>query len=355
MRNPHLLSSGRRHWLLAAGMATGLQWLGQGVAKAQPSLGRVSYGQGSIDTIFTAGYVALKQDYFTHHGLNVTYLNTQSGPRTSQLLAAGRILFGATAATAAPALTIAGKPASLIFGFDRRITYANVIVRKQDFESGRFRSLKDLAGHQIAATQRGSVTSLMAAYLMAQAGIANQVRIQSLGDLASMMDALKTGKVAASMATESMMAQAISEGWGVPVFDGFQDDAWNGYINGDVSGIAVYALNYAIEKRPQAVQAFVNGLVQAQDYINQHTAQEITDLVYAHYLQQLPRSSVLSTVSVYKEKVWLADNIVTPEAYNRMLNIMEVGGQFTKEQLDTVRYEQCVNMSFVRKARGLPA
>lgn len=355
MRNLHLLSSTRRRLIFATGMATGLQLLGQTAARAQITPIRISYGQGSIDPIFTAGYVALKQGYFTGHGLDVNYLNTASGPRTSQLLAAGRILFGATAATAAPALTIAGKPASLIFGFDRRMTYANVIVRKHDFDSGKFRNLKDLSGHQIAVTQRGSVTTLMAAYLMEQAGIAKQVNIQSLGDLATMMEALKTGQIAASMATEAMMSQAIAEGWGVPVFNGFKDEAWNQYIKGDVPGIAVYALNYAIKKRPEVVQAFVDGLVQAQDYINQHTAQEITELVYAYYLRALPKTSVLNTISVYKDKVWLPDNIVTPLAYQKMISIMQAGGQFTQQQLDTVPYERCVNMSFVRKARGLPA
>ena len=57
------------------------------------------------------------------------------------MLAAGQILFGATAATAAPALSLAGKPAVLVFGFDRKLTYANVIVRREDYESGKIRTL----------------------------------------------------------------------------------------------------------------------------------------------------------------------------------------------------------------------
>lgn len=346
-----LLDPKRRHLLLASGAASCLALFGAGRAFAARK--EVSYGQGSIDPIFTAGYVALKQGYFADAGLDVKYLNSQSGPRTNQLLAAKQIFVGATAATAAPALTVAGKPAALIFGFDRRMTYANVLVRKEDYDSGKFRSLKDLANQRIGATQPGSVTALMAIYLTQQADIADKVDIRPLGDLATMLGALKTGSVAATMATASMMEQAVAEGWGTPIFNGIDSEVWNTYMKGDVPGIAAYALREDIEKRPEDIQAFVNGLVKAQDFINQHTPEEITEAIYQDYLNALSRDSVLKAVSDYKANVWLQDNIITEDAYNRMAAIMGDGRQFSNEEMKTVPYSRCVDMSFVRKARGM--
>ncbi len=330
----------------------GASLLGASAAGAQPRLGKAVYGQGSIDPIFTAGYVALKQGYFGEAGLEVEYLNSQSGPRTNQMLAAGQIQFGATAATAAPALTIAGKPAVLVFGFDRRMTYANVLVRKEDFDSGKFRSLKDLAGQRVGATQPGSVTALMAVYLMQRAGIADRVDIRPLGDLATMLGALKTGSVAATMATASMMEQAVLEGWGVPIFDASQDAVWNEFIGGDVPGIAAYTLRETIDKRPEFVQAFVSGLVKAQDLINESSPEQITELVHGDYMSALSKDSVLKAIALYKETVWLEDNVITEEAYGRMAGIMGEGRQFSNEQMKTVPYSRCADMSFVRKARG---
>lgn len=346
-------STRRRQLLLAAGAGASLSLFGPGSALARQSPEKVVYGQGSIDPIFTAGYVALKQGYFADGGLDVEYLNSQSGPRTSQMLAAGQILFGATAATAAPALTLAGKPAALIYGFDRRMTYANVLVRKEDYESGKFRTLKDLAGERIGATQPGSVTSLMAIYLMEQAGIADKVDIRPLGDLATMLGALKTGSVSASMATSSMMEEAIAEGWGVAIFNGVQNDVWMEMMQGDVPGIAAYALRETIEKRPDTVQAFVNGLVKAQDYINTHSAEEVTETIYDSYLNALDRNSILETIRLYKENVWLEDNIITEDAYVRMAKIMGDGRQFSNDEMAKVPYSECVDMSFVKKARGM--
>jgi NitT/TauT family transport system substrate-binding protein len=342
----------RRHFLLAGGALACTGLAGGSLAQSRP---RLAYGQGSIDPIFTAGYVALKKGFFADAGLDVEYMNSQSGPRTNQMLAAGQILFGATAATAAPALTLAGKPAALIFGFDRRMTYANVIVRKADYDAGTLRKLQDLAGKRIGATQPGSVTALMAAYLAQQAGIAGSVDIRPLADLATMLGALKTGSVHASMATASMMEQAIQEGWGVAIFDGTDSETWTRFMGGDVPGIAAYALQDTIDKRPEVVQAFVNGLVKAQDLINTSSAAEITELVHADYMNAIARPAVEKAIALYKESVWLADNLITEEAYDRMARVMGDGRQFSNEQMKQAGYLRCVNMSFVRKARGLAA
>ena len=233
------------------------------------------------------------------------------------------------------------------------MTYANVIVRKADFDSGKFKSLKDLAGQKIGATQPGSVTALMAVYLMQQAGISDKVDIRALGDLATMLAALKTGSVAASMATASMMEQAIQEGWGVAIFNGIDDAVWNEFVGGDVPGIAAYALRDTIDKRPEVVQAFVTGLVRAQDLINGSSAEALTELIYGDYLGALSRPSVVKAITLYSERVWLKNNVITEDAYNRMTRIMGDGRQFSNEEIKTVPYAKCVDMSFVRKARGI--
>ncbi|MFY3977169.1 ABC transporter substrate-binding protein [Achromobacter xylosoxidans] len=349
--SPHFTT--RRRMLAATGALAGVTLIGGRVAFAQPKLGRVVYGQGSIDPFFAAGYVALKKGYFGEAGLEVEYLNSQSGPRTNQLLAAGQIAFGATAATAAPALTLAGKPATLVFGFDRKLTYANVIVRREDFDSGKIKSLKDLAGKRVGATQPQSSTWLMALYLMQKAGVADKVDIRPLGDLATMLGALKTGSVAASMATMSMMEQARQEGWGVPIFDATTEASWNEFMGGDVPGIAALTLQDTIEKRPETVQAFVTGLVKAQDFITAHSAAEIADAIYDDYLNAFPRAAIEKTLGVYKETVFLEDNLITQDAYDRMTAIMGDGRQFSNDEIKTVPYAKCVDMSFVRKARGL--
>ena len=343
------INRARRRMMLATSAGAGLTLAGV-APLVRAAATKVAYGQGSIDPFFSAGYVALAKGFF--EGLDVEYLNSQSGPRTNQLLAAGQIMFGATAATAAPAVTLAGKPAKLIFGFDRKLTYANVIVRRADKDAGTITSLKDLAGKRMGATQPQSSTWLMAKYLTERAGVGNTVDIRPLGDLATMLGALKTGSVSASMASMSMMEQAIAEGWGAPIFDATTDTDWDQFIGGDVPGIAALTLADTIDKHPDVVQAFVTGLVRAQDFITAHSAAEVTDVIHDKFLNAFPRASVEKTIVVYQDTVFLRDNIITPDAYKRMAGIMGEGRQFSNEQMATVPYDTCVDMRFVQRARG---
>ena len=340
----------RRSFLSATGALGAACLLGPRLAFGQGAAGKTVFGLGSIDPFFAAAYVALKKGYFGDAGLDVEYLNSQSGPRTMQMLAAGQIAFGATAATAAPALTLAGKPASLVFGFDRKLTYANIIVRREDYESGKIKSLKDLAGKRVGATQPQSVTWLMAVYLMQQAGVADKVDVRPLGDLATMLGALKTGSVSATMATMSMMEQAREEGWGVPIFDATTDASWQEFMGGDVPGIAALTLQDTIQKRPETVQGFVTAMVRAQSFINDSSAAELTDAIYDDYLSAFPRSAIEKTLAVYQKTVFLKDNIITEDAYQRMLGIMGDDRQFSNEELKKVPYATCVDMSFVQRA-----
>lgn len=124
-------------------------------------------------------------------------------------------------------------------------------------------------------------------------------------------------------------------------------------MGGDVPGIAALTLADTIQKRPETVQAFVGALVKAQDFISAHDAAAITEAIYDDYLSAFPKSAIEKTLGVYKQTVFLSDNLITEDAYQRMSAIMGDGRQFSNDELKTVPYSRCVDMSFVRRARGL--
>ncbi len=329
--------------------AAGLAWGRRAAAQALP---RIGYGCGSIDVIFTVAYVTLKQGYFRDAGLDVDYLNSQSGPRTKQMLAAGQILVGSSGASDPMTVTVAGKPATLIFGLDRKITYANMLVHKDDFDSGRFRVLKDLSGQRIGVTQPQSATWLMAVYLTERAGV-KDAEFRGLGDLSTMLGALKSKQVGATVATMAMMQQGVQQGFAAPIFDVTNDAAWTEAFGGDVPGLGCYVMQDTIARRPAELQAFVSAMVRGQDFINASSAETITDLIHEDYLNGFSKEAVRNTVALYKEKVFTRDNLIGKAEYERLLAIMGGGRQFTDDEVKRVPYEQAVDMRFVRKARNL--
>ena len=124
-------------------------------------------------------------------------------------------------------------------------------------------------------------------------------------------------------------------------------------MGGDVPGIAALTLEDTIQKRPEVVQAFVTAIVKAQDFITANSAAGVTDAIYDDYLSAFPRAAIEKTLAILKDTAFLKDNLITEDAYNRMTAIMGDGRQFSNDDIKTVPYTKCVNMSFVRKARAL--
>lgn len=341
---------GRRQVLAAITAGSGLLAAGRGARAAE--LPVVGFGCGSTDPIFTVAYVTLAKGFFKDAGLQVNYLDSQSGPRTKQMLAAGQITVGASGASDPMTVTVAGKPATLIFGLDRKITYANVLVHKDNFDSGKFRSLKDLSGQSVGVTQPQSATWVMGVYLAEKAG-ATDVTFRGLGDLSTMLGALKSKQVAATVATMGMMQQGIEQGFAVPIFDVTDDAAWTAAFGGDVPGLGCYVMQDSVTRHADALQAFVTAMVRGQDFINASTPEAITDLIRDDYLHAFGRDAVLKTVTLYKTKVFSRDNLISQAEYERLLAITGGGRQFSDADLKQIPYSQAVDMRFVRKARNL--
>lgn len=314
-------------------------------ARAQSA--KYEFGIAGIDPIYSAPYVAFKKGFFKDAGIDIGYLNSQSGPRTKQILTAGQVLIGCSGVNDALATTVAGKPTTVVFGLDRRITYANILIRKED--AGKYKSVADLSGQRLAVTQLQSATWLMAVFI-AEKGGAKDVDIRGLGDFATMLGALKSKQVAATIATSAMLEQMKGEDWAVPLFSIGDDASWKATFGGDVPGIGCYVLQEQIEKNPAAIQAAVTALVKAQDVINTSTPEQLTELLYDDYMSSLPKPTVLSGLTFYKQNVFSRDNIISEDSYKLLENIIK-DRQFTPDQMAKIPYKTAINMDFVKKAR----
>jgi NitT/TauT family transport system substrate-binding protein len=321
-------------------------------AMAQGSGAAVEYGIAGADALHSAAYVADRQGLFAKHALQVSILNSQSGPRSKQMLAAGQLLAATSGCNDSLALTMAGKASVLVFGFDRRIGFANLLVHKESFDSGKIRKVSDLAGQIIAVTQPQSATWLMAVFLADKAGIKDNVQIRGLGDFSTMLGALKSRQVQATIATIGMVDAAVAEGWAVPIFEATSDTEWQATFGGDVPGVGVYVLADSIAKRRGDVQALVDGLVAGQDFLNQSTPEQIAAVVRQEFLSSYTEEAVVKSIRTYQKSLWSRDNLITPDSYQRLVGGIMQGRQITADEAAQMPYEKMVDMSFVTTARG---
>lgn len=315
------------------------------------SLGTVQYGVASVDPTYSMIYLAMKNGYFAEAGLDVEYLDSQSGPRSKQMLAAEQIFTTTTGTNDCVAVTLAGKPAVVVAGFDNRVTFANILASKKSYDAG-IRTVADLKGKKLAVTQPQAATWLMAVYISQHFGVGDDIEILGLGDFTTMMGAVKSGRVDGCMATFAMIDKARQEDWGFPLFDVTAAEQWDSVFGGPVPGVSCYVLKKTRDERPEQVAALVQGLVKATDFCKQKSAEEIADAIHETYLRQYPRDSVINGINTFK-KVWNYDNLVTEEAYNRLIGIMGDGRQYSNEELAKAPYSEVVDMSFVKQARKL--
>lgn len=307
------------------------------------------YGIASIDPIYSAAYVALKKGFFGT-STTINYLNTQSGPRSKQLLAAKQIAAATTGANDSVALSIAGKQSVLVYTFDVRVPFANILINKEVYDSG-INSIEKLNGKSIGITAPQSATWLMAVYMSERAGLKDKVAIRPLGDFSTMMGAVKTKSVDCCMATYAMLEKGKEEGWGVPLFEIVDEAAWNKLFGGSLPGAAAYVLADSIAERPADVQALVTGLCKGTDFIFANSSEDIVDLILADYLTGYSKASAVSAITTFK-KLWSKDNLITADTYGRLASIMS-DRQYSAAEMATATYEKNVDMTFVRKARGL--
>ena len=135
MNNTHAYD--RRSFLGISAGGTLLATLPSAAAWAQARHGKIDYGVASIDALYSAIYVTLKQGYFATEGLDVNYINSQSGPRSKQMLAAGQLFITTTGVNDSVALSLAGKPSTVVFSLDRRVPFANILVHKDNLGPGK--------------------------------------------------------------------------------------------------------------------------------------------------------------------------------------------------------------------------
>jgi NitT/TauT family transport system substrate-binding protein len=146
---------------------------------------RIDYSFGSLDPLNGVTYVAVSKGFFKDEGLDANMIYALSGPRNRQMIAAGQVLIGTAGAVDPLAVTVAGKRMVLVFGNDRRIHYGNILVHRDEWQSGKYRKVADLAGTTVAVTQPNSVTWLMGVYAADKAGIKDKVDFRGMGDLQS--------------------------------------------------------------------------------------------------------------------------------------------------------------------------
>jgi NitT/TauT family transport system substrate-binding protein len=314
----------------------------------------------SVSTfVYGQHLVAKEQKLFEAEGLSVpSFIVPGGGARVVNALTAGQAMFALGDSNHPLKATEKGRDARMIFATDTRCSYANVVVRKELYERGvtSVEALADakLVGRKavVAATAIGSGTYVYGVYVLKRTKAADgkpvNDHVEWVGGGASqtMLGGLKAGKFDAIMAVPEWQWAAEGEGFGKAIYDVLDEKGWNRVFGGPIAVTVGYVLTETIEKSPDLVQAYVNAVYRAQQWIRRAKDDEIADLIYKPYMDTFKREDVVRAVKYYKT-IFDWDLSIQERDYDNGTKV------WVPTALDKpIPYAKAVDMSFVRKAQA---
>ena len=251
----------QKPWMIAVSV-----WLGATVFLS-PALAvekvNIAYIGGTADVGF---YIADAKGYLQQEGVEATFIVFDSSARMVAPLATGDIDVGSGAINAAT-----------YNAFQRGITmravadkarnkgdysYQALVVRKDLWDSGAVRSLKDLKGRKFVTTANGGNESAVIEEALRAVGLTSADLDMSLLSMPQQVAAYASGALDASILPEPFLSAAIKQGTVVSLtpMSKLRDD--------DVSGVIVYGDAF-IKTRPEVarkvMRAYIRGL---RDYVD---------------------------------------------------------------------------------------
>jgi len=235
--------------------------------------------------------VAERKGYFKDEGLEVEIPDFAGGARALQALVGGSadMVSGAYEHT----INMAAKKQP-IKAVVLQMKYSSIALVMSKEKAAKYKGPKDLKGWKIGVTAPGSSTNMFVNNLLAKEGLKpTDVSIVGVGTGAGAVAAMEKGELDAISNLDPVLTQLESTGKFVAVADSRTEKGMKDIYGGDYHASVIYITEEFIKKNPNTVQAVVNAMVRADQWIAKATPQEIVDLMPAEYKAGNP--------SLYKE------------------------------------------------------
>ena len=285
-------------------------------------------------------YVAIANGYFEEEGLEIELTTGQGADKVMTAVIAGQSDIG-----------FAGPEAAIYIYNEGKEDYAQVFAQMTQ-RDGSFLVSKDptddfkwtdLKGKTVIPGRKGGVPYMTLEYVLKQNGIDPQKDLV-LDD--SISFDLMAGAFAGGDAEYVTLFEPTASA---------TEQAGKGYIvasvgeeAGEIPYTAYFANKSYIEQNPDVIQGFTNAIYKGQQYVKEHTAEEIAELIKDFFADTDVEMLTTSVQSYMDIDAWKSDPILEEESFNLLQTVMTEAGELTKQ----ADYDKVVNNNFAEKAVG---
>ncbi len=299
-------------------------------------LTNVQLNEVTHSVFYAPMYVALELGTFAEEGLNVELTNGGGADKVMTAVLSGQADIGLAGPEACIYVMNEGRE-------DYAVIFAQLTKRDGSFLVGRTDedfTWDNLKGKTIIGGRKGGVPEMTLEYVMRQNGIIpNQDATVDTSIQFNMMAGAFTGGNGDYVTLFEPTATVLElEGKGYVLTSIGQE-------SGEIPYTAFFASQSYMKQHPVVVQSFTNAVLKGQKWVQEHTAQEIAEVI----ADQFPDTKIdvlTLVVQRYKEiDAWNETPVMKQESLERLEQVMETAGELDQR----VDFHELVDNSFAEE------
>ena len=344
----------RRRAIVAAAVSA-TAWSASGMRSAQAQVAaRTGLGVYPVAVpTYQVQFVAQEKGFFRDEGYEFKLVQGGSGVKTREILASRQADFAIADILHVLQLNKNGRPTRALNAVDTRAPGVRFTIRKDLYDQGIDTVQKAAAWKRpdgkraiFGVSSLGGTSHLWSHYFMERLGLADAVTWVGVGNVDTMLGSLKTRQIDVLSTAISLVAEADKNGWGKQIYSPSDAKTWNEVIGGPVPVNNNFCLLSTIEKHPEKVQAYVNAIWRATQWIKAHSPEEIQDTI-ERFVGSTSRQANLLEIGELKDVAdW--NGLIGADAYARGEKVWY--GELTG--LKPIKREDAVDDKFLKAAHA---
>ena len=285
-------------------------------------------------------YVAINEGFFEEEGLAIDLSTGQGADKTMQQLLSGNVDIGFSGPEQVVYIYNQGREDyPVVFG---QLTQrdGSFLVGREEEENFDWSSLK---GKEIIGGRPGGIPEMALEYVLKQNGLnpENDVKMVTNVDFTATAGAFKSG-IGDYVALFEPTATMLEKDGAGNIVSSIGNEA------GNISYTCFYTTKSYMDENPEIIQKFTNAIYKGQQWVQQHTSEEVADSIIS-FFPGTDKEVIVKVIDNYKNiEAYSETPKVSEDGLNKLMDII----QGYDESLITERpdFNIIVNNSFAKQA-----
>ena len=285
-------------------------------------------------------YVAINEGFFEEEGLAIDLSTGQGADKTMQQLLSGNVDIGFSGPEQVVYIYNQGRE-------DYPVVFGQLTQRDGSFLVGREEEKNfdwsSLKGKEIIGGRPGGIPEMALEYVLKQNGLnpENDVKMVTNVDFTATAGAFKSG-IGDYVALFEPTATMLEKDGAGNIVSSIGNEA------GNISYTCFYTTKSYMDENPEIIQKFTNAIYKGQQWVQQHTSEEVADSIIS-FFPGTDKEVIVKVIDNYKNiEAYSETPEVSEDGLNKLMDII----QGYDESLITERpdFNIIVNNSFAKQA-----